>query len=112
MTNPVQKVMPTLPVSELRTRQAEIVAQLKKGPVLLTQHGRGAGVLVDPSMWNELVERAERYDALLGLSGPVSEFVSSGENRGPRKAGSAKHLDIRIADDFDEPLDDFAEYMR
>lgn len=29
-----------------------------------------------------------------------------------RKAGSAKHLGIIIADDFDEPLDDFAEYMQ
>ena len=28
-----------------------------------------------------------------------------------RKAGSAKHLGIIMADDFDEPLDDFAEYM-
>ena len=31
--------------------------------------------------------------------------------KGPRKAGSAKHLGITISDDFDEPLDDFAEYM-
>ncbi len=29
----------------------------------------------------------------------------------PRKAGSAKHLGIRIAEDFDEPLEDFVEYM-
>ena len=31
--------------------------------------------------------------------------------KGPRKAGSAKHLGITISDDFDEPLDDFSEYM-
>lgn len=29
----------------------------------------------------------------------------------PRKPGSAKHLGIKISDDFDEPLEDFAEYM-
>ncbi|OGO75261.1 MAG: hypothetical protein A3K45_00005 [Chloroflexi bacterium RIFOXYC12_FULL_59_14] len=29
----------------------------------------------------------------------------------PRKAGSAKGM-IEMADDFDAPLDDFAEYMR
>lgn len=28
-----------------------------------------------------------------------------------RQAGSAKHLNIQMSDDFDEPLDDFAEYM-
>lgn len=28
-----------------------------------------------------------------------------------RKAGSAKHLGVVIADDFEEPLPDFAEYM-
>lgn len=29
-----------------------------------------------------------------------------------RKAGSAKHLGITMSDDFDEPLEDFAEYMK
>lgn len=111
MSSPVQKVMPTLPVSELRTRQAEVLAQLKKSPVLLTQRGRGAGVLVDPDLWNELVERAERYEALLGLSGPVSGFIRSEQKKAPRKAGSAKHLGISMSDDFDELLDDFDEYM-
>jgi hypothetical protein len=28
-----------------------------------------------------------------------------------RKAGSGKHLKIIMSDDFDEPLEDFAEYM-
>ncbi|MGB0386148.1 MAG: type II toxin-antitoxin system Phd/YefM family antitoxin [Ardenticatenaceae bacterium] len=28
-----------------------------------------------------------------------------------RKAGSRKHLGIVMSDDFDEPLEDFAEYM-
>ena len=28
-----------------------------------------------------------------------------------RKAGSGKHLNIVMSDDFDEPLADFAEYM-
>lgn len=31
--------------------------------------------------------------------------------RRPRKAGSGKHLKIVMAEDFDEPLEDFAEYM-
>lgn len=39
--------------------------------------------------------------------------VKSHEQHEPkaRKAGSAKNLGIIISDDFDKPLEDFAEYM-
>ncbi|MEZ4656937.1 MAG: DUF2281 domain-containing protein [Caldilineaceae bacterium] len=40
-----------------------------------------------------------------------AELFQSANSPMPRKAGSAKHLGICISDDFDEPLDDFAEYM-
>jgi len=33
------------------------------------------------------------------------------KNQGRRKVGSGKHIFTYIADDFDEPLDDFKEYM-
>lgn len=46
---------------------------------------------------------------------PIAKLVSiSGAPTKPKKlikAGSAKGL-IKIADDFDEPLDDFREYMQ
>ncbi len=106
----IQKVMPTLPVSELRTHQAQVLARLQEGPVLLTQRGRGAGVLVHPDQWNKVMSYLEQYEAILGLKGPVTQLLSSSSLQ-PRKAGSAKHLDIHISDDFDEPLEDFAEYM-
>ena len=50
------KAMSTMPVSELRTEQASIIAQLQESPILLTQRGRGAGVLVHPDQWNKMVE--------------------------------------------------------
>jgi antitoxin (DNA-binding transcriptional repressor) of toxin-antitoxin stability system len=31
--------------------------------------------------------------------------------RGKRKIGNAKGLVLKMADDFDEPIDDFREYM-
>lgn len=31
--------------------------------------------------------------------------------KGEREFGSGKHIFIKIADDFNEPLDDFNEYM-
>jgi prevent-host-death family protein len=40
---------------------------------------------------------------------PIVKMVSIEENRPKRKLGSAKGI-IKIADDFDAPLDDFEEY--
>ena len=58
----MEKVMETLPVSELRSHQAEVISRLQKGPILLTQRGRGAGVLVHPDQWNEIVELLLDYE--------------------------------------------------
>jgi PHD/YefM family antitoxin component YafN of YafNO toxin-antitoxin module len=59
------KVMPTMPVSDLRTKQAEILAQLDQTPILLTQRGHSAGILVHPDLWNEMVELLTSYEDVL-----------------------------------------------
>ncbi len=59
------KAMPTMPVSDLRTHQAAILTKLHETPILLTQHGHGAGVLVHPDLWNEMVELLANYDDIL-----------------------------------------------
>jgi prevent-host-death family protein len=41
---------------------------------------------------------------------PVLKFVAISQAKPQRQRGSAKGL-ITIADDFDTPLEDFAEYM-
>jgi len=41
---------------------------------------------------------------------PVVKMTSVKKSRKPRKFGSAKGL-IKMADDFDEPLEEFREYM-
>lgn len=40
--------------------------------------------------------------------------ITSAETTEPHRPrfGSAKHLNITMSDDFDEPLEDFAEYMQ
>ena len=45
-----------VPISDLRHRQNELLAQLVKGPVILTQHGRGAAVLLSMQQWQEISE--------------------------------------------------------
>jgi prevent-host-death family protein len=42
---------------------------------------------------------------------PVLKLVPISSNKSRRQSGSAKGL-LTIADDFDEPLEDFAEYMQ
>ena len=57
----------------------------------------------------EAVGRGEEF--VITLEGkPVAKVSSAGEGRHPRRFGSARGK-IEIADDFDTPLDDFAEYM-
>jgi prevent-host-death family protein len=53
------KVREVIPISELRKRQAEVLAALEKGPAILTQHGKGAAVLLSLDAYNRLLEELE-----------------------------------------------------
>lgn len=48
-------------VSEFRANTAAFIEQVQttRRPILLTQHGRGAAVLIDVAEYERLVERAE-----------------------------------------------------
>lgn len=62
------RAMPALPVSELRTHQAEILRRLRETPIMLTHRGESAGVLVHPEVWNDLVDFLEDYeDAIVAM---------------------------------------------
>lgn len=57
----VQRLKPTRdiqPVSEFRANAAKFIDQVRetKQPVIITQHGRGAAVLVDIESFEELVD--------------------------------------------------------
>ncbi len=56
--------MTAVPVTDLRTRQPEIFEELKDAPILLTRQGHGAGVLVHPGTWNQLVDDLKHYRRL------------------------------------------------
>lgn len=58
-------VLPTMPITELRSRQPEILAELQKSPVVLTHHGHGAAVLISPSQWNAQQMELQRLRALV-----------------------------------------------
>ena len=49
----------TVPISAMRQRQGEVLEEMGKGPVLLTQRGHGAAVLVSLEDWNRMIEEFE-----------------------------------------------------
>jgi len=61
--------------------------------------------------FSELVQRAMLGEEVLIArdNKPVVRLVALEEEAGPRRPGSARGQ-IRLAADFDETLDDFAEY--
>ena len=52
------------PLADFRANLAAVVRQVQrtKRPVILTQHGRSAAVLVDASEYEALLDRAELLD--------------------------------------------------
>ena len=53
--------LPTIaPISDMRVRQAEIIEEAHKGPVVLVERGsRPALVVIAPELWNAIAERLE-----------------------------------------------------
>lgn len=53
--------LPTIaPISDMRVRQAAIIAEAHKGPVVLVERGsRPALVVIAPELWNAIAERLE-----------------------------------------------------
>ena len=65
-----------------------------------------------PTQLRELVRQAALgEDVILTEAGqPVAKIIPITRAHGPREFGSARGL-IHMADDFDEPLEEFDEYM-
>ena len=57
-------VLPTIPITDLRTKQGEILEHLQDSPVVLTHHGRGAAVLVSTAVWNQQQLELQKLRAL------------------------------------------------
>lgn len=66
--------MPTMPVSDLRNKQAETLAQLDETPVMLTRGGHSAGVLVHPKKWNQMVKEMARLQRLVKYDQILAEM--------------------------------------
>ncbi len=67
-------VVEVAPISDLRHRQNEIIDQLAKGPVILTQHGRGTAVLLSMQQWQEITECLQSMADAQALRTLYAEF--------------------------------------
>jgi prevent-host-death family protein len=80
----------TIPISDLRARQNEILAALRREHIVLTQHGRPAAVMVSPEEWNQLMAALEDLEDALDAAEsrrdrePVVELSDYLAQRGSR----------------------------
>jgi prevent-host-death family protein len=75
----------TQPVTEVKRRATEIIARLRKEklPILITEHGRSAAVLLDVESYDELLRRLELLEGIARGERAFSEgrVVSHGAAR-------------------------------
>ena len=76
-----------IPISDLRHRPNEIIGSLSKGPVILTQRGRGTAVLMSMDRWKSLMRQVEelaeeREDAEdIRVADAIEARIARGEER-------------------------------
>jgi prevent-host-death family protein len=80
-----------VPISELRTRQNELLEGVSQEPILLTQHGRAVAVLLGPEPYNRLLEQLEDLQLALDAVEARSEAA--------------------MATDFEEYLEERGEHV-
>jgi prevent-host-death family protein len=64
----------TTNVSTLRTDLSSFLRELEDGPLLVLSHSRPAAVLVDPELFDSLVERVELLEDLVDGRRAISEY--------------------------------------
>lgn len=68
-----------IPISQLRLKQSEVLNRLSEGPVILTQHGHGAAVLVDLDQWNRMIETLEDLQDAVDVALIQQEIAAGAE---------------------------------
>ena len=61
--NETQKVLPTMPVSDLAHNRTEVLDLADKGPVVLAQRSKARSVIVGVEQWNHMQDVLAMYRA-------------------------------------------------
>ena len=65
----------TTTVSELRSDLAALIKSLDDGPIVVLSHSRPAAVLIDPELFESLLEKCELIEDLMGGRRVLSEYI-------------------------------------
>jgi len=81
----------TATVTELRSALASYIEQLSEGPLVVMSHSRPAAVLLDPEMFEVLMERTELLEDLLDGQRAIADYL-----REPSSAVDAEEVFGRL----------------
>jgi prevent-host-death family protein len=70
-----RKVFKTTTVTELRSDLAGYLSQLDEGPVVVLSRSRPAAVLVEPQVFDALLERIELLEDLIDGRRAIADFL-------------------------------------
>ena len=65
----------TVTVTELRSGLASYLNELDEGPVIVLSHSRPAGVLLEPEMFDAILEKCELLEDILDGRRAINEFT-------------------------------------
>jgi prevent-host-death family protein len=68
-------MLQTTSVSELRSALASYLDKLSDGPLVVLSHSQPAAVLVEPAMFDSLMESAELLEDLLDGQRAIGEYL-------------------------------------
>ena len=85
------------PISDLQDRAGELLAQLAKSPVILTEHGCGAAVMLSMQEWQAITEQLRTLEESQALRTLYTEFDV--EERALAEAGLAHYAVLLKAED-------------
>lgn len=61
-------ILTTRPISEFRQNQASIMEAMESGPVVLTQHGKDAAVIMTSEYYNTIIKLLRKYQGYENIS--------------------------------------------
>ena len=65
----------TATVSELRSDLSSFISNLKDGPLLVLSHSKPKAMLIEPELFDNLIERVELLEDLLDGRQVVAEYL-------------------------------------
>lgn len=83
----MEKILPTVPISDLRKDQSKVLVMLDTTPVVLMNRGDVAGVFVKADQWNATIDELRRLRRIMQYDQQFADM----------RAGNYTNLDDLLA---------------